>query len=98
MDTVFPVVVLAGVLLLIVGYTLTRIERRLRGQDHKLDLLLPQAGIDPSRPTEPFERVKTLAQQPAQRIEAIRAYRQETGAELRTAVAVIDSLKSSVDG
>jgi hypothetical protein len=85
MDAVFPVVVPAGVLLLIVWYALARIERRLREQDHKLNLLLHQAGIDLLRPAEPSERVKTLAQQPSQRVEAIRAYRQETGADLRAA-------------
>ena len=94
MDAVFPVVGSAGVLLLIVWSWLARIERRLREQDHKLDLLLRQAGIDPLRPAEPSDRVRTLALQPSQRIEAIRAYRQETGADVRAAVAMIDSLKT----
>jgi ribosomal protein L7/L12 len=42
--------------------------------------------------------VKVLAQQPSQRIEAIKAYRQESGADLRVAMAMIDSLKDSVEG
>jgi hypothetical protein len=94
MDALFPAVVPAAVLLVVVWYTLARIEGRLREQDHKLDLLLRQAGIDPRRPGEASDRVKTLALQPSQRIEAIRVYREETGADLRAAMAMIDSLKN----
>ncbi len=62
---------------------------------HGVGLLLRQAGIDPAKPGEPSGRVQALAQQPSQRIEAIKAYREETGAGLRAAVKVIDSFKDS---
>ena len=83
--------------LLLIWFTVTRIERRLDKQEMRVDLLLRQAGIDPSRPAEPSDHVKLLAQQPSQRIQAIKAYRRETGADLRSAKAVIESLQSSSD-
>jgi ribosomal protein L7/L12 len=86
---------LAMGVLLMIWLRLTRIERRLGAQEMRLDLLLRRAGIDPSKPAEPSDHVKFLAQQPSQRIEAIKAYRQETGADLRTAKAMIESLQLS---
>ena len=40
----------------------------------------------------PSDRVKTLALLPGQRIEAIRTFRQESGLDVRDAMAVVDSL------
>jgi ribosomal protein L7/L12 len=83
--------------LLMIWFTLTRIERRVREQQERLDLLLRHEGIDPSKPAEPSDHVKLLAQQPSQRIEAIKAYRRETGADLRSAKTVIEALQHSLD-
>jgi ribosomal protein L7/L12 len=95
MNAFNPFELLALGLLLIIWVTLTRIERRLREHEIRLDLLLRHAGIDPSKPAEPSERVKVLAQQPSQRIEAIKTYRRETGADLRSAKAMVESLQKS---
>jgi ribosomal protein L7/L12 len=97
MNAFNPFELLALGLLLIIWVTLTRIERRLGEHEVRLDLLLRHAGIDPSKPAEPSERVKVLAQQPSQRIEAIKAYRRETGADLRAARAMIESLRNSTE-
>ena len=97
MNAFNPIELLGLGLLLIIWVTLTRIERRLREHEIRLDLLLRHAGIDPSLPAEPSERVKVLAQQPSQRIEAIKAYRQETGADLRSAKSMIESLQKSAE-
>jgi ribosomal protein L7/L12 len=97
MNAFNPFELLALGLLLIIWVTLTRIERRLGEHEIRLDLLLRHAGIDPSKPAEPSERVKVLAQQPSQRIEAIKAYRRETGADLRAARAMIESLRNSTE-
>ena len=43
----------------------------------------------------PAERVRKLAEDPKNRIEAMRAFREETGADVRATVAVIDSLLSA---
>jgi hypothetical protein len=40
----------------------------------------------------PSERVRRLAADPGNRIEAMRAFREETGADVRAAIAVIDAL------
>ena len=66
----------------------------MRDSDYKVELLLRHAGIDRSKLAEPSERVKELAQQSSQRIEAIKAYREETGADLRAAKAVIEALQN----
>jgi ribosomal protein L7/L12 len=95
MNAFNPFVLLALGLLLIIWVTVTRIERRLRDHEMRLDLLLRHAGIDLSKPAEPSERVKLLAQQPSQRIEAIKAYREESGADLRSARAMIEALRNS---
>jgi ribosomal protein L7/L12 len=97
MNAFNPFEMLALGLLLIIWVRLTRIERRLGEHEIRLDLLLRHAGIDPSKPAEPSVRVKVLAQQPSQRIEAIKAYRQETGADLRSAKAMIESLQKSTE-
>jgi ribosomal protein L7/L12 len=96
MNALIPFALLALGLLLIIWITLTRIERRLRENDYKVDLLVRHAGIDPSKPAEPSDRVRLLAQQPSQRIEAIKAYREESGADLRAAKAMIESLQNPV--
>jgi ribosomal protein L7/L12 len=48
--------------------------------------------IDPSYFAPPSEQVKLLAADPARRIEAMRLYRQETGADLKAAKALVDTL------
>jgi hypothetical protein len=58
MNAFNPFELLALGLLLIIWVTLTRIERRLGEHEVRLDLLLRHAGIDPSKPAEPSERVK----------------------------------------
>jgi ribosomal protein L7/L12 len=87
---------LSLVVLVVIWINQNQVNRRLQELQQGVGLLLRHAGIDPANPGEPSERVKALAQQPSQRIEAIKAYREETGADLRTAVRVIDSLKNSV--
>ena len=84
-------------MLLVIWIALTRIDRRLRENEYRVNLLLRYAGIDPLRPGEPSERVKVVAQQPSQRIEAIKTYRQETGADLRAAKAMIESLQNPAE-
>jgi hypothetical protein len=62
--------------------------------ERKLDWLLRHSGLDPhGLPLS--ERVKQLAGDPARKIEAIKVYREETGAGLAEAVqAVEDFIKS----
>jgi ribosomal protein L7/L12 len=69
--------------------------RRLRDMERKLDLLLARLHIDPTSQVNPSNRVISLAADPQQRIAAIKAYRGETGADLREAAAVIDTIAAA---
>jgi ribosomal protein L7/L12 len=68
--------------------------RRLQDVERKLNQLLSHLGIDPTSQVSPSTRVISLAADPKQRIAAIKAYREETGAGLEDAVAVIDKLQA----
>ena len=61
---------------------------RLRRVEAKLDLILRHLGleyVDPATPGGLSAEVKTLADDPAQKIAAIKLYREETGAGLADA-------------
>ena len=66
--------------------------RRIQELERKLNLVLTHLGIDPNAQVAPSSHVIDLARDPRQRIEAIKAYREQTGAGLKEAVAVIDKL------
>jgi hypothetical protein len=66
--------------------------RRLKSVEQKLNLLLEKFGLDPSAAVAPSLAVRNLARDPARRIEAIREYRRETGADLEQAMKVVDAL------
>jgi ribosomal protein L7/L12 len=73
-------------------------SRRLQDVDRKLNLVLAHLGIDPTAQVNPSSDVINLAADPTQRIAAIRAYRLQTGAGLKEAVAVIDGIASRSNG
>jgi hypothetical protein len=66
--------------------------RRLKSVEQKLNLLLEKFGLDPSASVAPSLTVRNLARDPSRRIEAIREYRRETGADLEEAMRVVDAL------
>jgi hypothetical protein len=68
------------------------LERRLQGMERNVSALLRHFNIDPTAVSPPSNQVKLLAADRARRIEAIRLYRQESGADLRTAKATVDRL------
>ena len=67
-------------------------SRRLRDIERKVTLLLSHFEIDPASPVKPSSRVRDLAADPKQRFAAIKAYRRETGANLKDAAEVIDRI------
>ena len=69
--------------------------RRIQGVERKLNLVLTHLGIDPNVQIAPSSHVMRLAADPRQRIEAIKAYREETGAGLKEAVEVVDKIAAS---
>jgi ribosomal protein L7/L12 len=69
--------------------------RRIQELERKLNLVLAHLGIDPTTQVAPSSLVKSLAADPKQRITAVKAYRAQTGAGLKEAVAVIDKIAAS---
>ena len=72
--------------------------RRVQELERKLNLVLTHLGIDPSARIAPSSQVINLASDPRQRIAAIKAYRTQTGAGLKEAVAVIDEITAKSKG
>jgi hypothetical protein len=65
---------------------------RIRRIERKLDALLRHHGVDPFRLSD---RVKQLAADSSRKIEAIKVYREETGAGLAEAEEAVESFINS---
>ncbi len=90
MDQIFPLLLM---LALVLGLAqLSRLQTQLQDAQAKLDALLKHLGVEWGQYAEPSEAVKTLAKHPSTRIEAIKAYREQTGLGLKEAQEVIDKL------
>lgn len=68
---------------------------RLGGIERKVNALLRHHGVDPTQGFSLSDRVKELAADPGRKIEAIKIYREETGAGLAEAKEVIESFIKS---
>jgi ribosomal protein L7/L12 len=66
--------------------------RRIQELERKINLVLSHLGIDPDAEVPPSSHVIELASDPRHRIAAIKAYREQTGAGIREAKAVIDKI------
>jgi sirohydrochlorin ferrochelatase len=76
-------------------WTTISLDRRLRSMERNVSALLRHFNVDPTVLASPSEQVKLLAADPARRVEAIRVYRQETGADLMSAKVIVDELAKS---
>jgi len=97
-----------GVLMTIIDYVLIFLlsangaslfshMRRIQEVERKVNLVLAHLGIDPNAQVAPSSHVVKLAVDPQRRIEAIKAYRQQTGASLKVAMAVVDKIAASAN-
>jgi hypothetical protein len=59
--------------------------------ERKLNALLRHHGVDPTQGLPLSDRVKELADDPSRKIEAIRLYREETGAGLAEAKEAVEA-------
>jgi ribosomal protein L7/L12 len=66
-------------------------KARIARIEHKLNVLLRHSGIDTGHGSALSERVKDLARDPARKIEAIKTYREETGAGLAEAKTAVEA-------
>jgi ribosomal protein L7/L12 len=81
------------ILLIVLCFSLFRSERRLAALERNLGALLRHLNVDPTAAAgPPSDRVKALAADPKRKIDAIRLYRRETGADLRQAKAMVESI------
>jgi ribosomal protein L7/L12 len=83
------------VLLLLLAFCvwqLLRVSEKLDRQEAHWQSLLRHLGVTPGQLAEPSDEVKALARQPGKHIEAIRAYREQTGLGLKEAKDVIDRI------
>jgi hypothetical protein len=65
-------------------------KTRLARIEHKLNLLLQHSGIEALGELRLSERVKEIARDPKRKIEAIKVYREETGAGLAEAKQAVE--------
>jgi hypothetical protein len=64
---------------------------RLQRIERKLNALLRHQGVDPTQGLPLSDRVKELAGDPSRKIEAIKVYREETGASLAEAKEAVEA-------
>ncbi len=86
---------LPQLLVLVLGfgaYQLVRIHERLRVHEARLNALMRHFGVAYGSLAEPSDEIKQMIKDPRQRIEAIKAFREQTGAGLKEAKEVIDAL------
>ena len=72
------------------------IRRDLARVDRKLNLILKQMNITFDEFAEMSDRVKELARDPSRKIEAIKVYREETGARLAEAKEAVEAFMHSL--
>jgi hypothetical protein len=80
------------IILAVIAFAQLRLGRQLSDQQATISKLVARLGVKLDIPLEPSGAVKELAKSPNQYIAAIRAYREETGAGLKEAKAVVDKL------
>jgi ribosomal protein L7/L12 len=69
---------------------------RLQNIERKLNALIKHHGVDPTQVRLPLsDRVKQLAADPGRKIEAIKVYREETGAGLAEAREATEAFSNS---
>jgi ribosomal protein L7/L12 len=80
------------IILAAIAFAQLRLGRQLSNQEATIAKLVARLGLESDSPLEPSDAVRELAKSPGQYIVAIRTYRQETGAGLKEAKAVVDKL------
>lgn len=89
---------LACLALVIAWWRIERLAAEVSRLHAQMDQLRRDMGLAPARSSEPSERVQQLAADPGKTIEAIKTYREESGADLKTAKQVVDGLRARPGG
>jgi hypothetical protein len=94
MEYASPVIMLFILIVALVSWNNT--NARLQNIERKLNALFRHLGVDMTLGWLPLsDRVKQLAADPARKIEAIKVYREETGAGLAEAKEAVESFIDS---
>jgi hypothetical protein len=92
--------IILGILILLVVLHTERQALNLRGEvarvDRKVSLILKELNINYEDSFALSDRVKEIARDPSRKIEAIKAYREETGQGLYEAKQAVDAFISSL--
>lgn len=86
----FPMLAMGAIALGV--YYLSQILERIQSTESKLDAVLKHLGGECGKFFEPSDHVKELAKNPRSRINAIKAYREQTGLGLKDARDAIEKL------
>ena len=92
MTELFPY--FAGALLVLIWFRVERTASQISDLQEQLAELRREFGLAPQLSAEPSAQVKKLAENSTRTIEAIRTYRTESGADLRTAKKIVEQLRS----
>ena len=84
------------ILLFLILLMLWQVQATLARLSQNQYRIILKLGIEPDRFDAPSEEVRELAKQPGKQVEALRAYRKQTGAGLKDAQAAINSLRAGV--
>jgi ribosomal protein L7/L12 len=87
----WTVAAVGAVLLLMALASWLDTKARVARIERKLNALLRHHGVDPTQGLPLSERVKQLANDPSRKIEAIKVYREETGAGLAEAKEAVEA-------
>jgi hypothetical protein len=85
----------AGALLLLIWLRVELIAKQTSSVQEEIANLRRDLGLSAQLSVEPSEKVRELAKDPRAKVEAIKTYRMESGADLRQAQAVIQRLQGS---
>ena len=80
-------------LLLLILFRVERIGKQISQLSEQIDGLNRELGAAPPLSPEPSKLVRQLALDSSKKIEAIKAYRRESGADLRKAKQVVEQLR-----
>lgn len=86
-----------GAAFLLVYLALQNIGRRQTGIEQRLLLLSRHLGLLAEAGSEPSDKVKSLASNRKNYVEALRTYRAETGSDFKQAEQAVKSVLSSAD-
>ena len=80
------------VLLLYIARKVSRVHDQNQDIQFQINKLLESQGVELGKAVEPSEHVKHLARTKGSEIEAIKAYREQTGVSLKEAMAVVQAI------